>query len=63
MSRHSQTAHILLSCYAYPSFIPIPQSLHGMTFSEESRPVMYGMGNVELFELGNFQQPFSASPV
>ena len=29
VTRWSQTAHILLSCYTDPSFIPSPQSLHG----------------------------------
>ena len=30
-----------------------------MTFSEESRSVIFDLGNVELFELGKFQQQFS----
>ena len=30
-----------------------------MTFGEESRRVIFELGNVELFELGKFQQQFS----
>ena len=36
------------------------EKLGNMTFSEESRRVIFEMGNVKLFELGKFEQQISA---